>query len=135
MRQLDERAGARVEVYRDTYYDRPDGSLEKADQELRVRTVHGADSTRTVLTFEDAAVDVSGAMPLPEIRSVGDLRSALSRYGFPGDRERFEEELAAAVGASRTNDFEGAAAVVWAYQHRVLIRNSPEPAWPRVPRP
>ena len=67
-----------------------------------------------------------GAMPLPEIRTVDDLRGALSRYGFPGDRERFEEELAAAVGASPTNDFEGAAAVVRAYRHRVRIRNSPE---------
>ncbi|MEW2301374.1 hypothetical protein AB0958_15565 [Streptomyces sp. NPDC006655] len=67
-----------------------------------------------------------GAMPLPEIRTVDDLRSALSRYGFPGDRERFEAELAAATGASPTNDFAGAAAVVRAYRHRVLIRNSAE---------
>ncbi|MER6530974.1 class IV adenylate cyclase [Streptomyces sp. NPDC001508] len=64
MQRLDERATARVEVYQDTYYDRLDGSLEKADQELRVRTVHGAESTRTVLTFKDAAVDgVSGSKP------------------------------------------------------------------------
>ncbi|WP_371660670.1 class IV adenylate cyclase [Streptomyces sp. NBC_00280] len=64
MRRLDERATARVEVYRDTYYDRPDGSLEKSDRELRVRTVHGADGTRTVLTFKDAAVDeASGSKP------------------------------------------------------------------------
>ncbi|WP_155056554.1 hypothetical protein [Streptomyces blattellae] len=48
-----------------------------------------------------------GAMPLPQIRTVDDLRSALSRYGFPGDRERFEEELAAAIGAAPTNDFAG----------------------------
>jgi hypothetical protein len=68
----------------------------------------------------------SAAMPLPEIRTVNDLRSALSRYGFPGDRERFEDELAAAIGASPTNDFAGAAAVVRAYRHRVLIRNSAE---------
>ena len=67
-----------------------------------------------------------GAMPLPEIRTVDDLRGALSRYGFPGDRERFEEELAAAIGAAPTNDFEGAAAVVRAYRHRIHIRNSPE---------
>jgi len=67
-----------------------------------------------------------GAMPLPEIRTVDDLRSALSRYGFPGDRERFEEELAVATGAAPTNDFEGAAAVVRAYRHREQIRNSPE---------
>lgn len=61
---------------------------------------------------------------LPEIRTVDDLRSALGRYGFPGDRERFEAELAADVGASLANDFGGAAAVVRAYRHRVLIRNS-----------
>ncbi|MFI2435628.1 CYTH domain-containing protein [Streptomyces sp. NPDC018693] len=64
MRQLEERARARVEVYRDTYYDRPDGVLEKSDQELRVRTVHGPDSTRTVLTWKAAAVDeASGSKP------------------------------------------------------------------------
>lgn len=64
IRQLDMRATARLEVYRDTYYDRPDGSLEKADQELRIRTVHGADNTRTVLTFKDTAVDeASGSKP------------------------------------------------------------------------
>ncbi|NSL43427.1 hypothetical protein [Streptomyces sp. 8P21H-1] len=67
-----------------------------------------------------------GAMPLPEIRTVDDLRAALSRYGFPGDRERFEEELATAIGASPTEDFAGAAAVVRAYRHRVRIRNSAE---------
>ncbi|MES5823545.1 class IV adenylate cyclase [Streptomyces sp. RG80] len=67
--RLDEIAVARVEVYRDTYYDRPDGSLEKVDQELRVRTVHGADGSRTVLTFKDAAVDEdSGSKPEYETR-------------------------------------------------------------------
>jgi adenylate cyclase class 2 len=69
MRQLDERATARIEVYRDTYYDRPDGSLESAGEELRVRTVHGADGTRTVLTYKGAAVDeASGSKPEHETR-------------------------------------------------------------------
>ncbi|MFE9018967.1 class IV adenylate cyclase [Streptomyces sp. NPDC007808] len=69
MRQLDERAEARVEVYRDTYYDRPNGSLEKAGEELRVRTVHGADGTCTVLTFKGTAVDEeSGSKPEHETR-------------------------------------------------------------------
>jgi hypothetical protein len=63
-------------------------------------------------------------MPVPEIRTVGDLRTALSRYGFPGDREKFEVELAQAISASPTNDLEVVAAVVRAYRHRVLIRNS-----------
>ncbi|MGW3024502.1 class IV adenylate cyclase [Streptomyces sp. NPDC001221] len=69
MRQLDQMATARVEIYQDSYYDRPDGSLEKADQELRVRTVHGADGLRTVLTFKAAAVDeASGSKPEHETR-------------------------------------------------------------------
>ncbi|WP_416976324.1 class IV adenylate cyclase [Streptomyces sp. T028] len=69
VQQLDARATARVEMYRDTYYDRPDGSLKKADEELRVRTVHGADCTRTVLTFKGAAVDEeSGSKPEHETR-------------------------------------------------------------------
>ncbi|MFD0003583.1 class IV adenylate cyclase [Streptomyces sp. NPDC127178] len=73
---LDQRAEARVEVYRDTYYDRPDGSLEKADQELRVRTVLGASGARTVLTFKEAAVDEdSGSKPEYET-AVADAEAA-----------------------------------------------------------
>ncbi|MER6355683.1 class IV adenylate cyclase [Streptomyces sp. NPDC001634] len=69
MRQLDQLATARVEVYQDSYYDRPDGSLEKAGEELRVRTVHGADGIRTVLTHKGAMVDVdSGSKPEHETR-------------------------------------------------------------------
>ncbi|MEU5811248.1 class IV adenylate cyclase [Streptomyces sp. NPDC047718] len=69
IRALDSRAAARAEVYRDTYYDRPDGSLEKAGQELRVRTIHGTDETRTVLTYKGAAVDgESGSKPEHETR-------------------------------------------------------------------
>jgi adenylate cyclase, class 2 len=76
MRQLDERATARVEVYRDTYYDRPDGSLEREGEELRIRTVHGADGTRTVLTYKGAAVDAeSGSKPEHETR-VEDVQAA-----------------------------------------------------------
>ncbi|MFF3326927.1 class IV adenylate cyclase [Streptomyces sp. NPDC002889] len=69
LRRLDERATGRAEVYQDTYYDDPDGSLGKRDQELRVRTVHGPDETRTVLTFKGAQVDeVSGSKPEHETR-------------------------------------------------------------------
>lgn len=76
VRRLDERATARVEVYQDTYYDRPDGALERQDQELRVRTVHGAHGQETVLTFKDATVDEgSGSKPEHETR-VDDSQSA-----------------------------------------------------------
>ncbi|WP_327068113.1 class IV adenylate cyclase [Kitasatospora sp. NBC_01302] len=59
----------RPEVYQDTYYDAPDGSLMGADRELRIRTVHGAHGSRTVLTYKGARVDeVSGSKPEHETR-------------------------------------------------------------------
>jgi adenylate cyclase class 2 len=69
LRRLEERAQGRAEVYADTYYDRPDRALEKADEELRVRTVHGPDDTRSVLTYKGARVDeASGSKPEHETR-------------------------------------------------------------------
>lgn len=59
----------RPEVYQDTYYDTPDGTLADGDRELRIRTVHGADDTRTVLTYKGARVDdASGSKPESETR-------------------------------------------------------------------
>ncbi|MFG2296621.1 hypothetical protein [Streptomyces sp. NPDC048603] len=62
---------------------------------------------------------------LPDVRTVDDLRNALGRFGFPGDRENFERELAEAIGSAPTNDLEPVAAVVRAYRHRLTIANSP----------
>ncbi|MCU7822426.1 class IV adenylate cyclase [Kitasatospora sp. DSM 101779] len=66
--RLDALAGpGRAEVYRDTYYDLPDGSLAHGDRELRLRTVTGPADSRTLLTWKDARVDaVSGAKPEAE---------------------------------------------------------------------
>ncbi|WP_308315670.1 CYTH domain-containing protein [Streptomyces sp. ISL-100] len=44
-------------MYQDTYFGTPDGELEAGDRELRVRTVHGPDDTRSVLTYKEARVD------------------------------------------------------------------------------
>ena len=67
--QLEKRAAGRPEVYQDTYYDTADRQLEGGDRELRVRTVHGADSTRSILTYKDARVDAaSGSKPEHETR-------------------------------------------------------------------
>ncbi|MFJ4907735.1 class IV adenylate cyclase [Streptomyces sp. NPDC093249] len=67
LRRLDERATGVPEVYRDTYYD-ADGALEGRDAELRIRTVHGPDDTRTVLTYKGAKVDeTSGSKPEAEV--------------------------------------------------------------------
>lgn len=70
LEQLEQRYGTgRAEVYRDTYYDAPDGSLMAGDRELRIRTVHSPDDTRTVLTYKDARVDeASGSKPEAETR-------------------------------------------------------------------
>jgi adenylate cyclase class 2 len=70
MAQLEKDHGpGRPEVYQDTYYDTPDGALGQGDRELRVRTVHSADDTRTVLTYKGARVDeASGSKPEHESR-------------------------------------------------------------------
>ncbi|MFE4975982.1 class IV adenylate cyclase [Kitasatospora sp. NPDC056651] len=84
--RLEEQYGpGRAEVYRDTYYDAPDGSLTGADRELRIRTVHGPDDTRTVLTYKGPRVDeASGSKPEAETR-VADAEAAheiISGLGF-----------------------------------------------------
>jgi adenylate cyclase class 2 len=69
MAQLEKRVPGRPEVYRDTYYDDPAGVLTAGDRELRVRTVHGPDDTRSVLTYKGARVDdASGSKPEHETR-------------------------------------------------------------------
>lgn len=67
MAALEERAQGRAEVYEDTYFDTPTRDLDREDRELRVRTVHGPDSTRSVLTYKGARVDdVTGSKPESE---------------------------------------------------------------------
>lgn len=69
MRQLEQITEGRVEVYQDTYYDDPSGSLDAQDQELRVRTIHGPTSTRSVLTYKGSRIDSgSGSKPEYETR-------------------------------------------------------------------
>ncbi|MGO4457740.1 class IV adenylate cyclase [Streptomyces sp. M-16] len=82
---LDDRAEGRTEVYRDTYYDTASGDLESQDQELRVRTVHGPDGTRTVLTHKGARVDEeSGSKPEHETRveDAGAVHAMLRGLGY-----------------------------------------------------
>ncbi len=50
MSRLEDAHGpGQTEVYQDTYYDTPTGVLADGDRELRIRTVHAADDTCTVL--------------------------------------------------------------------------------------
>jgi adenylate cyclase class 2 len=82
---LEQRAPGRADVYQDTYYDTPDGQLETTDRELRVRTVHSADSTRTLLTYKGPRVDeASGSKPEHETRvdDAGAVHAALRGLGY-----------------------------------------------------
>lgn len=66
---LEQRAAGRAEVYQDAYYDAADHGLSSSDRELRVRTIHGPDETRSLLTYKDARVDeASGSKPEYETR-------------------------------------------------------------------
>ncbi|WP_242910073.1 class IV adenylate cyclase [Actinomadura terrae] len=70
--RLRELAREQVAVYRDVYYDRPDGSLREQGYELRVRVIESDGTRRSVLTFKEPAVDArSGSKPEHET-TVGD---------------------------------------------------------------
>jgi adenylate cyclase class 2 len=82
---LEERAAGRAEVYADTYYDTPDRQLDFSDRELRVRTIHGADDTRSILTYKGARVDdASGSKPEHETRveDPGPVHAMLKGLGY-----------------------------------------------------
>ncbi|MFC8454758.1 hypothetical protein [Kitasatospora sp. NPDC057223] len=55
-----------------------------------------------------------------------ELRTALSRYGLPGDREQFEQDLAAALDSSPIGDLAAMAEVIATFRHRLVLRTSPE---------
>ncbi|MFD8699390.1 hypothetical protein [Kitasatospora purpeofusca] len=51
-----------------------------------------------------------------------ELRTALSRYGLPGDREAFEQALATALDSSPIGDLAAVAEVIATYRHRLTLR-------------
>jgi adenylate cyclase class 2 len=55
--KLAERAEAEHSVYADTYYDRPNHSMDRDGYELRVRTITTGDDRRVVLTYKEPPVD------------------------------------------------------------------------------
>jgi adenylate cyclase class 2 len=62
--QLRRLAASEQSVYRDTYYDRPDGELTASGRELRLRTVKADGRQESLLTYKEAAVDAaSGSKP------------------------------------------------------------------------
>jgi adenylate cyclase, class 2 len=75
-----------VEVYQDTYFERPGGSFGADGCELRVRTVESAQGVRHLLTFKAPPVEVmSGSKPEYET-AIGDahmMADILTCLGFP----------------------------------------------------
>ncbi|GAA2281876.1 hypothetical protein GCM10010430_79810 [Kitasatospora cystarginea] len=63
---------------------------------------------------------------VPRPTTLHELRTALSRYGLPGDREAFEQALAAALDSSPIGDLGAVAEVIATYRHRLVLRTSPE---------
>ncbi|MEU8926154.1 class IV adenylate cyclase [Kitasatospora sp. NPDC048545] len=91
--QSEQYGSGRAEVYHDTYYDAPDGSLTDGDRELRIRTVHGPDGTRTVLTYKGARVDEASGSKWEAETRVEDAEAAhqiIRCLGFT-PRIRFEK--------------------------------------------
>ncbi|MEU6055935.1 hypothetical protein ABZ829_36590 [Streptomyces xanthochromogenes] len=54
----------------------------------------------------------------PPMGTLAELREALSSWGFPGDRQRFEAEL----DALDLDDLTKVRELTQAYRHRVLLR-------------
>ncbi|MFI1385528.1 class IV adenylate cyclase [Embleya sp. NPDC020886] len=81
---LEKLASGRAEVYQDTYYDDAERTLTATDQELRIRTVHGAE-TVSLMTYKGARVDeASGSKPEHEtcVEDVAAAHALLRGLGY-----------------------------------------------------
>lgn len=91
--RLSSRSTGQASVYRDCYYETPSRELSSRGQELRLRTIDGAD-VRHLLTFKEAAVDEESGSK-PEYETQIEDRSAMERtllgLGFVVDIE-FEKQ-------------------------------------------
>ncbi|MFE7487309.1 hypothetical protein [Kitasatospora sp. NPDC057541] len=58
----------------------------------------------------------------PRPATLHELRTAFSRYGLPGDRDLFEQALAAALDASPIGDLAAVTEVIATYRHRLTLR-------------
>lgn len=79
------RAPEEVSVYSDTYFDTPNRDLDRDGRELRVRVVRTGNTTSTVFTYKDAAVEDRGGSK-PEIETTAQdpdaLQAILNGLGF-----------------------------------------------------
>ncbi len=69
----------------------------------------------------------SGPSSLPPMRTIGELRAALTMgYGFPGDADDFEAELAREINHSDPADLTGIVRLVEEFRGRVIARQDPD---------
>jgi hypothetical protein len=68
----------------------------------------------------------SGAPHLPSVRTIGELRAALTLgYGFPGDADDFEAELAREINHADPADLSGVVRLVEEFRGRIIARQDP----------
>ncbi|WP_267242996.1 DUF6247 family protein [Streptomyces sp. PR69] len=68
----------------------------------------------------------SGPPQLPPMRTIGELRAALTMgYGFPGDADDFEAELARALNHADPADLSGIVRLVEEFRGRITARQDP----------
>lgn len=68
-----------------------------------------------------------GSSHLPPMRTIGELRAALTLgYGFPGDADDFEAELAREINHSDPADLTGIVRLVEEFRGRVIARQDPD---------
>ncbi|MGW0011695.1 hypothetical protein ACWDVX_18355 [Streptomyces tendae] len=74
-----------------------------------------------------SADSVDSAHPqLPLVHAIGELRAALDRgYGFPGDADDFETDLAREIEHADPADLSGAIRLVEEFRGRVIARQDP----------
>ncbi|MEV0909212.1 hypothetical protein [Streptomyces hokutonensis] len=63
---------------------------------------------------------------LPSLRTIEELRAALAMgYGFPGDADGFEAELAREINHADPADLSGVVRLVEEFRGRVIARQDP----------
>ncbi|MGW1003311.1 hypothetical protein [Streptomyces sp. NPDC002520] len=68
----------------------------------------------------------SGTPHLPPVRTIGELRAALTMgYGFPGDSDDFEAELAREINHADPADLSGVVRLVEEFRGRIIARQDP----------
>ncbi|MFA3875249.1 hypothetical protein ABS735_16380 [Streptomyces sp. MMCC 100] len=68
----------------------------------------------------------SGQPQLPLVWAIGELRAALNRgYGFPGDADDFEADLAREIDHADPADLSGAVRLVEEFRGRLIARQDP----------